>query len=260
MGARFSILHCRLRDSVSRPFHCQQFTVHQDRCAMKVGTDSLLLGSWAAVDQVSTVLDIGTGTGLLALMIAQRAVSAQIEAIEIDEAAAQQAVENVEQSPWGSRISVQAQSLQAFSVGREALYDLIICNPPFFVAGDGVASPFADRQRARQTDCLSHDRLLCEGARLLRPSGRIALVLPYALGDLFLDQAACFGLTLRRRLVVRPFPHKHPNRLLLELSVGVEPCLDEVLAIRDEPHRYSAMYRALTADFYLKGGSFVGPL
>lgn len=236
----------------TRPFHCQQFTIHQDRCAMKVGTDSLLLGSWVCTSEEQKILDIGSGSGLLALMMAQRTPFAEVVGVEIDEEAAEQARENVAASPWGDRVRIEIGAIQdRFLHYPDELFDLIVCNPPFFVQGNGVSSPKRARQTARHTIDLPHDTLLSIGRHLLADNGRFALILPNTMKTSFLACGARVGLYPQRLARVRPFAHKEPNRFVVELVVGKRPCLAEEIVIRETPQQYTVQYRALTADFYL---------
>ena len=155
-------------------FRFKKFTIEQDRCAMKVGTDGVLLGAWAEIASAERILDIGTGTGLIALMCAQRNELAQIHAIEIDSAAAEQAGENILNSQFSERIELQQVALQEFNPSKE--YDAIICNPPFF--NSGTNSPVAERNQARHTISLSISDLLLHASRLISESGRLHLILP----------------------------------------------------------------------------------
>ena len=219
---------------------------------MKVGTDSLLLGSWVTIKKPSTILDIGTGSGILALMMAQRAQSATVDAIEIDSEAADQSSDNVLYSPWSDRVLVQNMSLQSYKERTRKRYDLIISNPPFFEAGTGMKSGNSQRQQARHTDSLSYEDLLDGAAQLLAPNGRFALVLPFASGALFLELAAVCGLFPVRYTAVRPFADRAPNRLLLELMQEAHPSSEnDEIVIRESHQHYSEQYRELTSPFYL---------
>jgi tRNA1Val (adenine37-N6)-methyltransferase len=171
-------------------FRFKQFTVEQDKCAMKVGTDALLLGAWADCSHATRVLDIGTGTGVLALMLAQRAPQAHIDAIEIDAAAAEQATQNVARSPWQSRVTVYEVSLQQFAAANPLpIYDFIVSNPPFF--HQSLKTPDPQRAQARHTDSLLHDVLLHNTAQLLLPNGSCCFVLPTNQSARFCGKSQC---------------------------------------------------------------------
>ena len=156
-------------------FTFKQFTIHQDACAMKVGTDGVLLGAWCPVEHAVRVLDIGTGTGLIALMIAQRAPKALIEAVELDEKAAEQARYNVSLTPFDERVKVFTSSIQVFAETNQGVYDVIVCNPPYFV--DSLKSPNNSRTQARHTDTLTHDDLLLVANKLLSEQGTLNVIL-----------------------------------------------------------------------------------
>ncbi|MGL5464298.1 MAG: tRNA1(Val) (adenine(37)-N6)-methyltransferase, partial [Aeromonas veronii] len=158
----------------SRGFTFKQFHINHDRCAMKVGTDGILLGAWAPVEQARRVLDIGTGSGLIALMLAQRSRSdCRLDAVELDINAASQARENAAASPWADRVTIIESAIQDY---QAAPYDLVVSNPPYFVAGQSFSDPA--RALARHTGALDSHALLAACDRLLSPNGQVALVLP----------------------------------------------------------------------------------
>ncbi len=162
---------------MSNPFfQFKQFTIRHDKCAMKVGTDGVPLGAWAGIESCNRILDIGTGTGLTAMMLAQRS-KAVIDAIDIDAEACLQAQENAESSPFAERIKIQHSALSDFAQTDTGLYDLIVSNPPYFV--DSLKCPDQKRNTARHTDTLTLEDLLQDSRKLLAPQGRIALILPY---------------------------------------------------------------------------------
>ena len=172
-------------------FRFRQFTIHQDKCAMKVGTDAVLLGSWVDPKNAHQILDIGTGTGLIALMLAQKS-SAEIDAIDIDESACQQAKENFRISPWFSRVKIYHHSLQGFSETSEKKYDLIVSNPPYF--HHASKPPEEARLNARHNDQLSFSELIAGVKKLLTDNGRFCLILPCKEGTEFIDLAQMSGL------------------------------------------------------------------
>jgi len=163
---------------MSKPFYFKQFAVHQDRCAMKIGTDGVLIGAWTSLDNnPMSILDIGAGTGLIALMLAQRSNAETIDAIEIDEDAYEQCVENFEASPWGDRLFCYHAGLDEMVDEIEAPYDLIISNPPFYT--EDVSSGNSSRDKARQNSALPFDELLASIPKLLSPTGIFSVVIPF---------------------------------------------------------------------------------
>ena len=231
-------------------FSFKQFTVFQNQCAMKVGIDGVLLGAWANIGNVDTILDIGTGTGLIALMIAQRS-GAQIEAIDIDADAVMQANENIQNSPWSSRIHVSEVELQRYVLKTENRYDLIVSNPPYFV--NSTKAPVENRNTARHTDTLTHKELLDNALILLKPTGRICIILPVNEGLLSVEYAASIGLHCTKQVVVFPKPGAVPKRLLLEFSPQFAECVNSEIVIEsDVRHQYSPEFTALVKDYYLK--------
>ncbi len=237
-------------------FQFQQFTLKQDQCAMKVGTDGVLLGAWAPVQDALHILDIGAGTGLIALMLAQRQEAAQVMAVEVDDSAAQQAKENVLASPFADRVSVDHSAIQDFSQTIKQKFDLIVSNPPFF--SGGVLSEQEGRASVRHTTKLSHQDLLRSVQRLLADQGSFCLVLPWLEGLRFQEWAATYQLYAHQVVKVRPNPDKSPNRLLLELkkypgSIGTPTTTEISIYERSGPDSpRSADFQALTQSFYLQ--------
>jgi tRNA1Val (adenine37-N6)-methyltransferase len=231
-------------------FRFKQFTVNQDRCAMKVGTDGVLLGSWVDVEKARRVLDIGTGTGLLALMVAQRNEHAFVHALEIDSDAATQAGENARESAWGDRITVIQGDFLAQSFDGE--YDLIICNPPYFT--QSLKSPDKQRTAARHSDSLPLDRLAKGVSDVLADDGVFAVVLPLQEGDALVNECRECGLEIKRKAYVyAKTDSQTPKRVLLEFSKKSAETIEERIVIeKSERHDYTDQYKALTKDFYLK--------
>lgn len=231
-------------------FRFKEFLVGQDRSPMKVGTDGVLLGAWCRLrTEDLRLLDIGTGTGLIALMMAQRAPQAHITALDIDPLCAAEARANADASPWGERIEVVQMPVQSYRPNRR--FDLILSNPPFF--SDALRSPDAGRTRARHTDTLPFAELLDALDRLLTLEGHFAVVLPPEEARRFLHLASgIFWLVARTD--VQTTPRSGIRRVLLEFSrrrpdAPPEPCL---LTIQTAPGAYTEEYRRLTKDFYLK--------
>ena len=233
-------------------FQFKQFYVRHDQCAMKVGTDGVLLGAWAGENTTyPRILDIGTGSGLIALMLAQRFERAQIIGIDIDIEASQQAHENFQASPWHTRLQVQHTALQDFSVNEEGLFDLIVSNPPFFQ--NSLKNPNYQRSTARHTDTLPHSVLLASVARLLKEDGRFCVILPTELTDSLLQTALQYGLHEQRRLEVYPTPQRPCKRILLDFGKkkSVFPLQEKLIIEMEGRHNYSPEYRQLTSSFYL---------
>ena len=234
-----------------KPFQFKQFTIHQDRCAMKVGTDGVLLGAWTSLEtQPDSILDIGAGTGLIALQLAQRSMAEVIDAIELDEDAYEQCVENFEASPWADRLFCYHAGLDEFVDEIEDTYDLIVSNPPFYL--EEVTSGAEARDMARQNNSLPFDELLEGVSRLLSPEGIFSVVIPFKEEKQFVDMARVLGLHLRRLLHVRGNPNAPFKRSLLEFGLGESQFKMEELTIEQGRHEYTEEYAALTRDFYLK--------
>ena len=232
-------------------FTFKQFHIDHSKCAMKVGTDGTLIGAWASIPyEQCAILDIGTGTGLIAIMAAQRAPQAQVVGIDIDSDCIEQARENVAASPWSERISIIHSALQEFTSTKA--FDVIISNPPYFV--DSLLSPDDKRSTARHTTTLSFNDL-CDGVlRLLAQDGTFALILPPAEAERFLS-VAHGRLFLTRRCDVWSTPDSGIKRVMMELQKQPPKELPQIekLIIEDSgPMGYSAEYRQLTRDFYLK--------
>lgn len=231
-------------------FTFKQFHIDHSCCAMKVGTDGTLIGAWASLPSRGRVLDIGTGTGLIAIMAAQRSAGIQITAIDIDEDCVAQARENATASPWGARIEVVHSPLQEFS--PEEKFDTIVSNPPYFI--DSQLSPDAARSTARHTTTLPFDELVEGITRLLNDEGRFALILPTTEMERFRSAARGVLFTVRE-CHVWSTPTSGTRRIMAELQTTppADPPTIEKIVIEDNGrHGYSAEYRELTHDFYLK--------
>lgn len=232
-------------------FQFKQFTVYHDQCAMKVGTDGVLLGAWAKVYSDSTikVLDIGTGTGLISLMLAQRNKNIDIDAIDIDNNAIKQATENIKNSPFGSQINCYNLSLQDFAK-KNNKYDLIVSNPPFF--NQSLKSPKQNRTLARHTDSLFIEELIELSSLLLSEKGRFSMIYPYENKDQILSLANTNNLFPCRITEVYPTPTSKPKRILVELSKEYFSTETNQLTIEIDRHVYSPDFIKLVRDYYLK--------
>jgi tRNA1Val (adenine37-N6)-methyltransferase len=216
---------------------------------MKVGTDGVLLGAWVDLPVRGRILDIGTGTGLIALMCAQRC-EAFIDAIEIDKNAAEQAIENSQLSPWQDRISIVNISLQHYALENKNEYDLIISNPPFFQ--NSLKPPGISRSIARHNETLSFDSLLFYSSKILNPLGKLAIIIPFGEIQLFCELAYFHGLFMIRQTLVKPHKQKNYSRCLAEFSTHRDSaCKKNELVIKDT-EGYTDAYRKLTEAFYLK--------
>lgn len=232
-------------------FQFKQFRIVQERSAMKVGMDGVLLGAWTDPSGADRILDIGTGTGLIALMMAQKNNGAQIDAIEVDQEAFNEAVLNCQQSSWNNRIKLKLCSFQEFLERTNLKYDLIVSNPPFF--SNGVKAPLENRAQARHSDSLPLNVLISGAAGLLQEKGRIALVLPIESLQEIESLAQSNGLFLSRLCRVKPNPLKPEFRILIELTNRQNSLQEETLMIEFENHHdYTPEYKELTRDFYLK--------
>jgi len=235
---------------MSKPFKFKQFSIAQDHCAMKIGTDGVLLGAWAATEhKPKSILDIGAGTGLLSLMMAQRSLAENIEAIEIDTNAYEQCVENFEASPWADRLFCYHAGLDEFIAELEEPFDLIISNPPFY--SENVSSGNSARNKARQTQSLPFDELLEGVSKLLSADGLFTTIIPYHAASTFIKLAATFGLSPNRVLRVKGNPSAEIKRSLLEFSFKEGKLSEDELTIEIKRHAYTKEYTELTKAFYL---------
>lgn len=231
-------------------FKFKQFTIWHNLCAMKVGTDGTLLGAWVSCHNCRTALDIGCGSGLITLMLAQRC-QAQIDAIDIDEGAVAQTRINAQNSPFAERITVWHESLQEFSKRHAKSYDLIVSNPPYFI--DSLKCPNQQRNTARHTDTLPLHELLEGSRRLLTPLGHLALILPYDQRQNLLDAAGQQGFYLCKETAVRSIPNAAPKRILADFSMeNTAVPLSNQLTIEQADHQFTDEFRELAKDFYLK--------
>lgn len=250
-------------------FQFKQFFVKHDRCAMKVGTDGVLLGCWCPVpttireireirtEQSFAILDIGTGSGLIALMLAQRCPEAQIDAIDIDADAVAQARENFATSPWAERLHVSQCSLQEWKMvngkcENGKLYDCIVSNPPYFV--NSLKNPDTARCTARHNDTLPFSDLIAESAKRLAPEGTLAVIVPAEADQELQALARQHGLQCTQRCYVHPKPGRPAKRVLIAWQQTIREIREirtEQLTLEDEHGGRSLDYQQLTKDFYL---------
>ena len=231
-------------------FQFRQFTVHQQHCAMKVGTDGTLLGAWAlASESPCRILDIGTGTGLIALMMAQRYPQAKVTAIDIDDGAVRQAKENVSASPFADRINVI--KADVLTIEEEEKYDSIVCNPPFFE--DSLTCPDPQRTEARHTVSLGYRQLMEAAFRLLKDDGHFSLIIPSDCRERLESEAHLRGFFLSRVCSIQTTPKKAPKRYMIEMRKQPVNEVDTINGILESsPQIRSDWYHELTKEFYIK--------
>jgi tRNA1Val (adenine37-N6)-methyltransferase len=230
-------------------FQFQQFRVEQDRCAMKISTDAVLLGTLVQSDAPKQILDIGTGTGVIALMLAQRFPAGQLTALELDPEAVSQAKENCEQSPFSQRLTVLQGRFQDFLV--EEHFDLLVSNPPFFP--DHLPTSDPKRQQALHTDSLSFEELLQKASQLLAPSGSFWVILPPRQMQDFIQFGATHGLFPDTRVGIRDSAAKpiHREVVCFSFSESLTPALPEELLLKNDDGSYSERYQQLISGFLL---------
>lgn len=234
----------------AQPFRFKQFTVHQDKCTMKIGTDGVLLGAWANMESAKTALDIGTGTGVIAIMLAQRSSDCQVFGIEIDRVACEQAAENMKASPFADRLSAINSSIQDFTDQSDQTFDLIVSNPPFF--SGGTFSHNENRNNVRHTVKLPHGDLLGAVRKLLSAEGRFCVILPLIEGMRFRELARTYNLYCTKMTEVIPKADKQVERLLLEFQRREVALKKDQLVIQNQNRNdWTPEYVDLTKDFYL---------
>lgn len=232
-------------------FDFKPFRIYHDRCAMRVGTDGVLLGAWFEVPAGSRVLDVGAGSGLIAMMAAMRGAG-EVVGLEIDAEAAAQARDNVALAAGVLPCGVMVETADVLTYATPSLFDVVVSNPPFHV--EQTAAPDKRRAQARQADLLPYDRLIAAAARLLRDGGSFQVVWPYGSASDFLMAASTAGFSLRRQTVVVTKDGARPKRVLLHLVKA--PYLDTIprhatLVLFDADGRKTPEYQSLTGDFYL---------
>ncbi len=231
-----------------KPFRFKQFEIYQDQTAMKVGTDGVLLGAWANLYDGNTILDIGSGTGLISLMLAQRFPEALIDAVELDESAYQQTKENFSNSKFENRLTITQTPIQEFD--SKIKYNLIVSNPPFFVNNERVE--LDARKTARQQETLTFEDLLAKTKDLLAENGVASFIIPFDLEENFLAIAKNLNLFPKRIFHVKGNEEAPFKRSIIELSFKLEETVYSTLIIEVGRHQYTEDYINLTKDFYLK--------
>lgn len=235
----------------SLPFKFKQFVVSQDKCAMKVGTDGVLLGAWTSIEkQPFSILDIGSGTGIISLMLAQKCSAELIDAIEIDDDAYEQCSENFENSSWNDRLFCYHASLEQFTDEIEDKYDLIISNPPFY--SDDFKSTNTKRDVARFEDSMPFGHLIKSVSKLLSETGIFSVIIPYKEEEHFINLASKTNLFPNRITRVKGNSTSDLKRSLIEFSFSKNEIQINELIIETERHQYTQDYINLTKDFYLK--------
>ncbi|MEO5581230.1 MAG: methyltransferase domain-containing protein [Saprospiraceae bacterium] len=233
-----------------KPFIFKKFKVEQDLVPMKVGTDGVLVGVWAELGGVSKTLDIGTGTGVISLILAQRlSGKSEIHSIDVDDKAIVQSTNNFKNSPWPENFVVHHSSIQDFAMNSNDRFDLIISNPPFFTGG--LLSENNDRNDVRHTIKLPHGDLLLAVSKLLKSEGSLAIILPYLQGLRFIEISESYRLYPFRITEVKSRMDKTIERLLIQFRKGKSMVLQNEIIIHSEGDEFSSEYKSLTRDFYL---------
>lgn len=234
---------------MSNPFRFKQFQVYHDKTAHKIGTDAVLLGAWADINlKPNQILDIGSGSGIIALMMAQRSIAKQIDAIEIQADAYQECVQNFENSHWNDRLFCYHGDVKVLAQEPDLKYDLILSNPPFF---DEQQFKFNSRQQARQQHTLSHKDLIDAVTKLLDPKGYFAVVLPFNKHQSFINLAKQRGLYLLKITQVKGQAQTKFKRSLMQFSFSQNSIIRDELIIEISRHQYTKAYKNLVQDFYL---------
>lgn len=269
----------------TKPFHFKQFSIEQDRCAMKIGTDGVLLGAWTSLENDPySILDVGAGTGVVAMMLAQRSDAQTIDAVELDDNAYEQATENFENSHWGDRLFCYHAHLYEFAAEVDETYDLIVCNPPFYETPIGLSDapvegeevPSKERQMARFEDAMPFELLVGAVAKLLDDQGRFAVIIPFDREQDFILLCSRAQLYLAKITRVRGTEDSVIKRSMMEFRFdasvvmndqeeviessvvedrfreSVTPPIIDELIIEKSRHHYTEQYIDLVKDFYLK--------
>ncbi len=237
-------------EATIKPFQFKMFSIEQDQCTMKVGTDGILLGAWAPIEMARRILDIGTGTGLIAIMLAQRTKEARVDAVEIEAAACKQASDNMANAPWSDRLKAINIAIQEYAVSKVEPYDLIVSNPPFF--SGGTFSKNQDKNQVRHTVKLPHGELLTAVRTLLAPAGKFCVVLPLIEGLRLKELARSYNLYCTRITEVFPRSDKQLERLLMQFEKKeVSLRKEKLVLLQGKDNNRTAEYASLTNEFYL---------
>ena len=226
-------------------FDFKQFSVANKLSAMPISTDSVLIGAWCSVEGSGRAVDVGTGTGVIALMLAQRNPELTIDAVDIDQNSVIEASGNFDRSPWSNRLNVKLADFNEW----QGKYDLIVTNPPYFI--DGIYSSNESRAQARHTQTLTYQQLIEHGSDLLNDSGRLAFITPYDLRAKVVELVTFSRLNISRICEVTSVEGKPPKRIMWELTVVKSPLVREKLVLRDVNGNVTNVYRSLCYDFYL---------
>lgn len=232
-----------------RPFFFKKFGLFHHRSTMKIGTDAILLGRWTEVSENDEVLDIGTGCGLIPLMLAQKGIKSA-DAVEIDNDSYEEAAQNFSNSAWNSRLFVIHDDIKHYAEICEKKYDLVVSNPPFYF-GDNIPEK-AKKGLARHTNTLSYNDLLSAVKKIMKPEGRFSLVLPAIESKTFLKDAENQGFYLEKELLIVPIEGKEPNRINMQLVVSqVDNIKTETFVLRHPDHSFTKEYKDFLKDYYL---------
>ena len=232
-----------------RPFFFKRFALFHHRSTMKIGTDAILLGRWVEVNEDDDVLDIGTGCGLLPLMLAQKGIKSA-DAVEIDSDSYEEAAQNFSNSAWKSRLFAVNDDIKHYAEICKKKYDLVVSNPPFFF-GNNIPEK-EKKGLARHTNTLSYNDLLISVKKLLKPDGRFALVLPARESLTFLKDAENQGFFLKKEMKIVPIEGKEPNRINMQLVVNqVDKVESETFVLRHQDHSFTKEYKEFLKDYYL---------
>jgi tRNA1Val (adenine37-N6)-methyltransferase len=246
-----SIEKKELKPKSASIFKFKQFEIDQDGCTMKVGTDGVLLGAWADVHEAKEILDIGAGTGVIAIMLAQRKSDAMVDAVEIDASACRTAERNMRNSPFSNRLNSFEEPIQDYAKTTRKEYDLIVCNPPFFTGG--TLSAQTSRNEVRHTIKLPNGELFSCVRRLLKKDGKFCVILPFIEGLRFKELARNYNFHCSKVTQVKSKKEKPVERLLLQFEKTKHPEIADELIIQFENRNdFTPDYIDLTKEFYLK--------
>ena len=236
----------------NKPFQFKEFSINQDKCAMKIGTDGVLLGAWVTIPPTAnSILDIGAGTGIISLMLAQRSDIELIDALEIDDDAFEQATENFENSPWGDRLFCYHAGFDEFvEEMQDEKYDLIVSNPPFFPAGETQET--TSRETARFQFALPFEELAAGVASLLSKDGHFCIILPKEAEKLFIELAFANKLFPNKITEVKGNAESKVKRSLIDFSFSKKEIERRVLILEENRHQYTPEYKKMVEAFYLK--------